>query len=94
MIWPFVALQEAKSLSKNRHAGTLEMKTVTATREVYTSYLKEKLFPSIRSKFPIQRYTPVSVQQDNNRSHISPENIHIIAAGLPVYLIVHHQQFE
>lgn len=62
MIWPFVALQEAKSLSKNRPAGTLEMKTVTVTREVYTSDVKKKGIPALRSKFSIQRKPPVLVQ--------------------------------
>lgn len=82
-IWPFISLQAAKRNSKNRPAGTMEMKPLTVTREVYTSYLVEKVFPAIRSKFPVQRNVPILVQQDNARPHINPDDPYVINAGLP-----------
>lgn len=61
-ILAFVTLQEAKRSSKNRPYGKLEMKIVTVTREVYTLYLRENIFPAIRFKLPIQIYTLVLVR--------------------------------
>lgn len=75
-------MQEAKRISKNKSVGTLEMKPTIVNREICTSYLVEKVFPAIRSKFLGQRYITVLVQQDNARPHIYPEDPNIIAAGL------------
>lgn len=60
------------------------MKTLTVTREVYPSYLKEKFFIAIRFKFPIQKYTPAWVKKDKARPQVSPKYIDIIAAVLPI----------
>ncbi len=82
-IWPFVQMEAAQRNSKNRPAGTLEMKAIKVTREVYTSYLVEKVFPAIRNKFPVQRNVPIFLQQDNARPHIDPHDPNIVNEGLP-----------
>ena len=73
-MWPFVEKIKAQRSSKNRKAGTIEIKPLNVTREVYSEYLLEKVFPAIRSKFPFQRHSPVYIQQDNARPHISPHD--------------------
>lgn len=52
-IWPFVRMEAAQRSSKNRPSGTMEMKAVKVTREVYSSFLVNKVFPAIRAKFPV-----------------------------------------
>ena len=80
-IWPFVKMEAAVRSSKNRPAGTMEMKPINVTRDVYTEYLVDKVFPAIRSKFPAKRNTPILLQQDNARPHIHPNDPYIEAAG-------------
>lgn len=80
-LWPFVVTEAAQRSSRNRPAGTLEMKAIKVTREIYKSYLLEQVFPAIRSKFPAQRNVPILVQQDNARPHIAPHDSNIVNAG-------------
>lgn len=77
-IWPFVEKVAAKRNSKNRPAGTIEVKPITVTRDVYREYLENKVFPAIRSKFPFQRHTRVRLQQDNAKPHISENDDSIL----------------
>ncbi len=74
-IWAFAKKVRAQRTSRNRDAGTLELKPITVTREVYKQYLVRKLFPAIRKKFPFQRNTTVFIQQDNAKPHIPESSI-------------------
>lgn len=69
-IWAFAKKVRAQRSSINREPGTLELKQITVTREVYKQYLVRKLFPAIRKKFPFQRITTIYIQQDNAKPHI------------------------
>ena len=80
-IWPFVTEEVAQRNSRNRMAGTVELKPLNVTKEVYTDYLINKVFPAVRSKFPFKRYTTVSIQQDNARPHINPNDSAILEAN-------------
>lgn len=73
-IWPFVREEAAVRNSRHRPAGTLEMKPIKVTKEVYSAALVEKVFPAIRTKFPFQKHVKVRLQQDNARPHISPDD--------------------
>ncbi len=77
-IWPFVREEVAVRSSKNRPAGTLELKPTNVTKELYTEYLQNKLFPAIKARFPFQRGEEVYVQQDNAPSHVSPSAMQAI----------------
>ena len=68
--WPFAEWVPAKRNSRNRPAGTLELKPVTVTKEVYQSFLFDKLFPAIRDKWPETKHIPIYVQQHNAKLHI------------------------
>ncbi len=48
--WPFVEIVAATRNSRNRPAGTLEVKPVNVTRDVYRSFIVEKVIPAIREK--------------------------------------------
>lgn len=51
-IWLIVETQPAKRSSANRPAGTSETKSISMTRVVYVSMLKDKVFPAIRAIWP------------------------------------------
>lgn len=51
-IWPIVKFVPAKRSSRNRPAGTLEMKIVDMNRPIYVQLLKEKVFAAIRERWP------------------------------------------
>ncbi|XP_058208226.1 uncharacterized protein LOC131321239 [Rhododendron vialii] len=71
-IFPFTYKEPAKRSSKNRAAGTLETKAITAvTKEITRSCLIEKVLPAIRSKWPRSAAVEtIYIQQDNARPHI------------------------
>lgn len=81
-IWPFVQWVEAARNSRNRPAGTLELKSCNVDREVYREFLVQKVFPSIRDKFPTEwKEHKIHVQQDNARPHVSHNDEEVVAAG-------------
>ncbi|XP_010431358.1 PREDICTED: uncharacterized protein LOC104715665 [Camelina sativa] len=71
-IFPFVTMEPAKRRSKNREAGTLELKAATSVkREDIKACLIEKVLPVIHEKWPIEdRGKTIFIQQDNARTHI------------------------
>ncbi len=77
-IWPFVERVAAKRSSKNRPAGTIEVKPIVVTREVYREYLTNKVLPAIRDKFPFKRNTKVRIQQDNAKPHVAEDDEYIL----------------
>lgn len=72
-----VTNEKAKRNSRNCPAGTLETKPIVFNKDAYTDYLTTQVFSAIHAKFPNIRGTPVIVQQENDKLHISP-----IAAGI------------
>ena len=79
-IWPFVSTVEAKRASKNRPAGTPVLQPIRVNKEVYTQFLVEKVFKSIREKFPRSTKT-VYVQHDNASAHSVYDAKTVINAG-------------
>ncbi|XP_026452429.1 uncharacterized protein LOC113352886 [Papaver somniferum] len=70
-MWAFVFMEAAKRKSKNRVAGTLEMKPIKSiTQKVTRDFLINKLLPAIIQKWPHDGRT-IFIQQDNARPHIS-----------------------
>jgi len=71
-IFPFVTLQPAQRRSKNRDAGTLELKALTSVkRKDIKAYLIEKIIPVIHERWPIEdREKAIFIQQDNARTHV------------------------
>ena len=51
-IWPFVTQKPAKRSSRNRARGTLETKPQNVDGRLYTEFMKEKVLPAIREKWP------------------------------------------
>ncbi|KAH9143602.1 hypothetical protein AeRB84_012395 [Aphanomyces euteiches] len=68
--WPFVQEVPAKRSSANRPAGSIGLKTLTVTKELYHSYLIDKILPSIVAKWPTSERN-ILLQHDNARSHVS-----------------------
>lgn len=71
-IFPFVTLRPAQRKSKNRDAGTLELKASTSVkREDIKAFLIEKVLPNIQEKWPKEdRGKTIFIQQDNARTHV------------------------
>ena len=70
-IWGFFELTPAKRSSKNRAAGTMEVKCVNVTKARYREMLISDLLPAIREKWPTGNQYPIKLQHDNSRAHIS-----------------------
>jgi hypothetical protein len=74
--FPFVTYVAAKRSSVNRVAGTMEMKSIDSiTQAMMRDYLIDKVLPAICAKWlreDIGKH--IYIQQDNDRSHISPNN--------------------
>lgn len=71
-IFPFVSVEPAKRKSKNREAGTLEMKASTSVkREDIRACLINKVIPMIHERWPKEDHgKTIFIQQDNARTHI------------------------
>ncbi|KAF0722192.1 hypothetical protein Ae201684P_009006 [Aphanomyces euteiches] len=67
--WPFVEIFEAKCDSVNRLAGTPETKPITVAREVYRSFLLDKVLPAIVEKWAKQ-HAKIILQHDNVKPHM------------------------
>uniref|UniRef100_A0A0A9EXU2 Tc1-like transposase DDE domain-containing protein n=1 Tax=Arundo donax TaxID=35708 RepID=A0A0A9EXU2_ARUDO len=74
--FPLVTYEPARRTSKNRVAGTLEMKPITSiTKEVMRAFIIEKVIPAIWEKWPSEDAgKPIFIQQDNARPHIDPSD--------------------
>ncbi|KAF0738491.1 hypothetical protein Ae201684P_019209 [Aphanomyces euteiches] len=68
-IWPFVTEEAARRTSKNRPAGTIELKNESVTREAYTRMMMNNVLPAIISKWP-RKWKTVYVQRDNASAHL------------------------
>ena len=69
-IWPFVRMAEAKITTRNRPAGTMEMKNLSVDKDVYIDYFVNEVIPAIEEKWPAgYRNRPVYIQHDNARAH-------------------------
>ncbi|KAF0774582.1 hypothetical protein AaE_001718, partial [Aphanomyces astaci] len=69
-LWPFTTLAAAQHSSANRPAGTLETKTVNVTKDVYRTYLLEKVLPAIVRKWPGDT-RDIILQHDNAKTHVT-----------------------
>ncbi|KAG2253327.1 hypothetical protein Bca52824_083463 [Brassica carinata] len=71
-VFPFVTMQPAKRRSKNRDAGTLELKASTSVkREDIRACLIEKVIPVIHERWPVEdRGKTIFIQKDNARTHV------------------------
>ncbi len=79
--WPFMEMVAAKRNSKNRSAGTLEVKPVNVTLDAYSSFIVEKVIPAIREKWPMRRSKCVVMQQDSAPCHVSIDDQTIVEEG-------------
>ena len=81
-IWPFVEWKNAKRTSRNRPAGTPELKPMNVDRDLYRRFLIEKVMPSIRMKMPKEwKNIPLFIQQDNARPHVTENDAAVLHAG-------------
>ncbi|XP_010462700.1 PREDICTED: uncharacterized protein LOC104743302 [Camelina sativa] len=71
-VFPFVTMEPAKRRSKNRDAGTLEVKASNSVkREDIKACLIEKVIPIIYERWLIEdRGKTIFIQQDNARTHV------------------------
>lgn len=81
--WPFVTEQPAQRSSRNRQAGTMEMKAITSVkRETIKAFLIEKVIPAILEKWPRSEHREtIFIQQDNARTHVPPTDPDFLAAA-------------
>ncbi|ETV85481.1 hypothetical protein H257_03211 [Aphanomyces astaci] len=79
-IWPIVESVQAQRASVNRPAGTLETKSITVTKEVYRTFLLDKVLPAIVAKWPRGDDRAIKLQHDNARAHATPSDAKLKAA--------------
>lgn len=79
-LWPFTEIVLAKRNSRNRPAGTPEIKNVSVTKEVYKSYLLNKVIPEVCAKWPGPRPLNARMIQDNAPVHCASDDPDIVAA--------------
>jgi hypothetical protein len=86
-IWPFVEKVPAQRASRNRARGTLITKPISVTKEVYMTFIMEKVLPVIEEKWPqCHRDMTIKLQQDNakpHRIHNDPELLQHFSISLP-----------
>ncbi|ETM51773.1 hypothetical protein F442_07431 [Phytophthora nicotianae P10297] len=76
--WPFVVYELAQRKSKNRAAGTLELKTYTVDRDIYRACLVHSVIPEIKRLWPSGKR--VHLQQDNARPHVLLDDVAVMTA--------------
>lgn len=82
--WPFVKWEQAINNSKNRQAGTWELKPVCVTKALYTEYICEKAIPAAIAKWPRDRSRSVQhigIQHDNPNTHFKPTDPQFLAVA-------------
>ncbi|VFQ79421.1 unnamed protein product [Cuscuta campestris] len=80
-IFPFTFEEAAKRASKNRPAGTMEIKAVPKiARDVMRSMMIQQLLPAIRAKWP-GTSKQVIIQQDNAKPHIDINDLEFVSAS-------------
>ncbi|KAJ0247163.1 hypothetical protein HA466_0166060 [Hirschfeldia incana] len=82
-IFPFAKMQPARRRSRNRPAGTMELKPMTSIkREDIKEFLIEKFLPRIRERWPREDFGKIIyIQQDNARTHVDPTDEDFRAAA-------------
>ncbi|XP_024318861.1 uncharacterized protein LOC112272408 isoform X1 [Brachypodium distachyon] len=69
----FVEEMPAKKNSKHRDRGTLEVKSVTVTRDVMREFICKKVIPAIQDRWPDEDVgRTILIQQDNAKPHLLP----------------------
>lgn len=92
-IFPFVTMQKAQRRSRNREAGTMELKPmVSIKREDIKRFLIEKVLPRIYERWPAEDIgKTIFIQQDNAKTHvtINDEEFQVAASqlGLDIHLM-------
>ncbi|VFQ95320.1 unnamed protein product [Cuscuta campestris] len=80
-IFPFTYLAAAQRASKNRPAGTMEVKPIpNITREVMLRMLLTKVLPAIKEKWPCSSRN-IIIQQDNAKPHVDGSDLHFLQAA-------------
>ena len=70
----------AELSSINRPTGTMELKPITITEEIYRKFLISKVYLAIRAKFRRREMLRVIVQHYIAESHTSCEDTEIVEA--------------
>ncbi|ETV71867.1 hypothetical protein H257_13000 [Aphanomyces astaci] len=78
--WHFTQHVRAARSSRNRPAGTMELRPVNVTRPVYKKMLIDNVIPAIKALWPADCSKTVFIQQDNARLHVPPSDADIIKA--------------
>jgi hypothetical protein len=92
-IYPFTKMEPALRSSRNRPAGTMVMKPLSVTKEVYRDYICNKVIPAIKDKWPLcHRSVAIKIQQDNAKPHLirndDPQlQAAIAASGMNITLV-------
>lgn len=75
-VFPFVTMEAARRRSRNRDAGTLEIKPITSVkRDTIKTYLINEVIPKITSCWPKEDLgKTIFIQQDNARTHVDPND--------------------
>ena len=74
--FPYVTYVAAKQSSRNRLAGTIEMKSIhSIDKSVMRDFMIGKVLPTIRAKWPREDIGKIIyIQQDNATPHLSPSD--------------------
>lgn len=81
-IWPFVSYEPAQRNSKNRVAGTVEIKPIlSVNKQVIRGCFLERLLPAIREKWPSSNDRTIYIQQDNAKPHLRVDDPEFAAAA-------------
>ncbi|XP_021773496.1 uncharacterized protein LOC110737441 [Chenopodium quinoa] len=79
-IFGFVYEQRAKKSSKNKAAGTMELKALqSVTKDVIKDMLVNKLIPTIIQNWPAHLSKDIVIQWDNASSHKIPTDLEFVA---------------
>ncbi|KAF0685537.1 hypothetical protein As57867_022523, partial [Aphanomyces stellatus] len=76
--WSFTHVVPAVRSSANRSTGTLETKSMIVTKDVYRSFLVDRVLPAIVSKWPGPPV--VKFQHDNARAHVTSSDTALFLA--------------
>jgi hypothetical protein len=80
-VCPFVVADEAQRTSKNRPAGTVELKSVTVDRDEHRRMMLDNVISAIKEKVPLSYNTrQLVIQQDGARAHVKTDDPAIVAA--------------
>ncbi|OWZ17037.1 LOW QUALITY PROTEIN: hypothetical protein PHMEG_0009071 [Phytophthora megakarya] len=75
---PFAVYEPAQRSSKNRDAGTLELKSYTVDRDIYRRALCRMVIPRIKAIWPSGKR--VALQHDNVKPHVAADDPKVMVA--------------